>query len=207
MPSAQVHSGRTLRWHPEPAIVALVCSAGGQEALTEVLGALPQDFPASVIVLQHLAPGHRTRLAPILSRATKLPVSTARNRVELHAGSALVIPPGTHGLVTTDNRLALVASDGPPPYRPSADILLSSLAVVAAPRTIAVVLSGSGHDGATGACAIHDFGGIVIACDEASSAHFSMPAAAIGRDDAVDYVLPLTQIAPALIELVDHRVP
>jgi two-component system chemotaxis response regulator CheB len=112
-----------------------------------------------------------------------------------------------HALVTTENTLALIASDGPPPYRPSADLLLTSLAVVAAKRTIAVILSGTGHDGATGAVAIHDFGGTVIAADRASSAWFGMPEAAIGRDDAVDYVLPVDEIPELLVSLAKEPTP
>jgi two-component system chemotaxis response regulator CheB len=201
------YSGRRLAWVSDPVLVALVCSAGGLDALKEVLGGLPPEFPASVIVLQHVRPDQPSRLAPILARSCKLPVVTARNYAELEGAHVLVVPPGKHALATTDNRLALIESNGTPPYRPSADLLLSSLAVVAARRTIAVVLSGGGHDGATGACAIHDFGGIVLASDETSSEHFAMPAAAIERDDVVDYVLPVTEIAPALVALVDHRVP
>ena len=200
-------SGRTLAWTPEPTVVALVCSAGGLDALKVILSGLPADFPASVIVLQHARPDQPSHLVRILARFCNLPITDASTGTELRAGHALVVPPGEHALVTTDNRVALVLSNGTPPYRPSADLLLSSLAIVAGPRTIAVVLSGSGHDGATGACAVHDFGGIVLASDAASSAHFAMPSAAIERDDAVDYVLPVEKIAPALIALVDHRTP
>jgi two-component system chemotaxis response regulator CheB len=201
------YSGRKLAWTPEPAIVALVCSAGGLGALKDVLGGLPHDFPAAVIVLQHTHPHHPDLLAPILAKACKLPVSVATHLAELESGRVFVVPPGTHALVTTDNRVALLQSDGPPPYRPSADLLLCSLATAAARRTIAVVLSGTGHDGATGACAVHNFGGIVLASDAASSVCFQMPSAAIGRDDAVDYVLPVTDIASALVALVEQDLP
>ncbi len=88
-------------------------------------------------------------------------------------------------LVTVGHQLALISTDHWPPSRPSADLLLTSLALVAAQQTIAVILSGGGSDGATGAVALHDFGGTVIAADKAPSAHFGMPEAAIGRDDAV----------------------
>ena len=75
------------------------------------------------------------------------------------------------------------------------------VATVAPRRTIAVILSGGGSDGATGAVALHDFGGTVIAADKASSAHFAMPEAAISRDDAVDYVLPTDDIPALLVSL------
>lgn len=185
-----------------PPVVALVCSAGGLEALTAVLSTLPATFPAAVIVLQHHGPEHQSRLPLVLARRCALPVAAAQHGVALRGGAVVVVPPGKHALVTLDDRVALIASDGPPPYRPSADLLLTSLALVAARRTIAVILSGGGHDGATGAAAVHDFGGVVIASDKASSAHFSMPEAAIGRDDAVDHVVPVEEIGALLVALV-----
>jgi two-component system chemotaxis response regulator CheB len=114
----------------------------------------------------------------------------------------LVVPAGTHALATAQNTLVLIASDGPPPYRPSADLLLTSLAVTAGSRVIAVVLSGGGTDGATGAVAVHDLGGTVIAADRASSTVFGMAAAAIGCDDAVNHVLPVDEIPRLLADLI-----
>jgi two-component system chemotaxis response regulator CheB len=153
---------------PEPAVIALVCSAGGLDALSVVLGGLPIGLRAAVIVLQHQRPDRPSELARILSRRCSLPVGIATNRQILHAGRVNVVPPGSHALVTLDNRITRIRSDGPPPYRPSADLLLTSLALVAAKRSIAVILSGEGRDGATGASALHDFGGTVIASDQQS---------------------------------------
>jgi two-component system, chemotaxis family, protein-glutamate methylesterase/glutaminase len=188
-----------------PPIVALVCSAGGLQALISVLGPLPAGFPAATIVLQHQAPDKRSYLPDILARDCALPVSAARHGADLRAGTVVVVPPGKHALVTTGNQIALISANYPPPYRPSADLLLTSLALVAARRTIAVILSGGGSDGATGAVALHDFGGTVIAADKASSAHFGMPAAAISSDDAVDYVRPAGDIPALLISLTMSR--
>jgi two-component system chemotaxis response regulator CheB len=189
---------------PGPRVIALVCSAGGLDALRVVLGGLPAELAGAVIVLQHQSPGRTSRLAAILGRWTALPVRDAIDGQELRGGTVTVVPPGTHALSTVDGRLALISSDGTPPNRPSADLLLCSLAVTAGPRTIAVVLSGGGHDGATGAVAVHDFGGTVIASDERTSEHFAMPSAAIGRDDAVDHVVPLDDIGALLTALCDH---
>ena len=168
-----------------------------------VLQGLAREFPAAVIVLQHQRPDRPSELAHILGRSCDLPVAEADDEVGLDPGRVVVVPPGKHALVTTGNRLALIASDGPPPYRPSADLLLTSLALVAAPRTVAVVLSGGGNDGAVGAAALHEFGGVVIASDERSSESFGMPAAAIGRDGAVDYVVAVGDIPPLLTALVE----
>ena len=153
-----------------PPIVALVCSAGGLQALTSVLRPLPEAFPAAVIALQHQSPDRPSFLADILARDCRLPFSAARHGAALQAGTVVVVPPGKHALVTLGNRLALINADHSLPYRPSADLLLTSLAVVAARRAIAVILSGRGSDGATGAVAMHDLGGTVIAADKATSA-------------------------------------
>lgn len=181
-------------------IVALACSHGGLHALTVVLDALPADFPAAVIVLQHQSPDHPSHLAEILGWHCVLPVTVARHDQPLSPASVIVVPPGKHALIRRDH-VALISSDGPPPYRPSADLLLTSLALTASSRTIAVILSGGGNDGATGATAVHDFGGIVIASDRESSEDFGMPRAAIGRHDAVDYVVPVERIAALLVSL------
>jgi two-component system chemotaxis response regulator CheB len=184
-------------------VVALVCSAGGLDALCRVLETLPATFGASIIVLQHQPPGRPSALAEILGRHCVLPVAPVSDRVPLRRGTVLVVPPGKHALATVDGTISLIASDGAPPYRPSADLLLTTLAVVAGRRTVAVILSGDGKDGATGATAIHDFGGVVIASDRASSKHFDMPEAAIGRDDAVDHVVPVDEIGSLLEAIVD----
>jgi two-component system chemotaxis response regulator CheB len=186
-------------------VIALVCSAGGLEALFAVLEPLPADLPAAVIALQHLPPDRESHLSEVLARRCALPVAVVSDGEVLEPAHVYVVPPGRHALATQDGRLRLIVSGAAPPYRPSADLLLTSLAVTAGERTIAVVLSGSGVDGATGATAIHDFGGVVIAADRASSAHFGMPEAAIGRDDAVDFVLPVSEIPDRLVELVDSR--
>lgn len=183
-------------------VVALVCSTGGLDALTRVLAPLPADFPAAVIALQHLQPHLPSQLAPILARRTALHVASAHDADALTAGRVLVAPAGHHLLVTRQETVALIVSGDRPPYRPSADLLLSSLALAVGTRVIAVVLSGTGIDGATGATAVHRFGGVVIASNAASSTALSMPQATISRDGIIDHVVPLDGIAHLLITLV-----
>jgi len=182
-------------------VVALVCSAGGLDALTRVLGPLPADFPAALLVLQHIDPGATSSLKSILARRTALTVADVAEGTELRPGHVLVAPPGSHTLVTGHGTVALIESGPRPPYRPSADLLLTSLALSVGPRAMAVVLSGHGIDGATGATAVHHFGGLVIASDEASSTEFSMPGATIGRDTIVDHAVALDDIPALLIAL------
>ena len=186
-----------------PPIVALVCSAGGLQALQHVLAPLPADFPAAVLLLQHQSPRHHSLLAPILARTCPLPVRAARSGDALIAGTVLVVPPGTHALATVQNALALIASDGPASYRPSADLLLTSLAVTAGPRVIAVVLSGGGTDGATGAVAVHALGGTVIAADRflLGSVRHALGGDRQGRRRE-PHVLPVEELPRLLAELV-----
>jgi two-component system chemotaxis response regulator CheB len=183
-------------------IVALVASAGGVDALSRVLSGLPAELPASVIVLLHSSPDRESELPGILSRVTALGVEAARDGDELALGRVLVAPAGRHLLVTSELRVALITSGAFPPSRPSADLLLTTLAVAARGRVIAVVLSGKGHDGATGASAVHRFGGTVLASDEASSQSFAMPSATIERDGAIDHVVALDALADRLVQLI-----
>ena len=182
-------------------VIALVCSTGGLDALTRVLGQLPADFPAAIIVLQHIDPKAHSSLTAILDRRTPLTVLEGTDGVELRPGQVLVAPPGSHTLVTGLGTIALIESGARPPYRPSADLLLTSLALSVGARAVAVVLSGHGIDGATGATAVHRFGGIVIASDEESSTEFSMPRATIIRDTILDHVIALDAIPALLVAL------
>jgi two-component system chemotaxis response regulator CheB len=182
-------------------VIALVGSAGGLRGFARVLEQLPCDFEAAIVVVLHLQAAHPSMLATILSRSSRLPVKQAEAGDVLEAGHVYVAPPDAHLLVATDGTMQL---DNRPPIhflRPSADILLESLASTYAGDCLAVVFSGTGTDGAAGAAALKDAGGVVLAQDEASSEFFGMPAAAIASG-AVDQVLALDRIAPALVEFV-----
>ncbi len=113
----------------------------------------------------------------------------------------LVAPSGQHTLIAADETIALIPSGTLPPYRPSADLLLTTLAVVAGARAIAVVLSGRGNDAATGASAVHRFQGTVITSTIDTSTQAAMPQATIDRDSAVDHIAPLSGLADLLIAL------
>jgi two-component system, chemotaxis family, protein-glutamate methylesterase/glutaminase len=187
---------------PRRPAVALVASAGGLQAVASVLTSLPPGFPAPVIVLIHQQPDRVSELPHILSGRCALPVVHAEHGMSLEPGHVVVAPPGSHLLVTAERTLALVRSGAAPPSRPSADLLLTSLALAVRQDAIAVVLSGGGHDGATGATAVHTFGGTILATDEKTSVMWSMPRATIDRDSAVDHVVALPDVAGVLIGLV-----
>jgi two-component system, chemotaxis family, protein-glutamate methylesterase/glutaminase len=185
-------------------IVALVSSVGGLDALSRVLQTLPANLPAAVIALQHANPARASQLWRLLDRAGPLPVDDPGDGAELLPGRVIVAPSGYHTLITRERTIALMRSGQPPPSRPSADLLLASLAVAVGPDAIAVVLTGFGHDGAAGATAVKRLGGTLIASDIATSQEPSMPAAAIDTGQ-VDQVLPLDEIGAAIVALVSPR--
>lgn len=182
-------------------VVALAASAGGLRALSHVLAALPGDFPAALVVVQHLDPRHRSLMADILSRRTALTVKEAENGDRLSAGTAYIAPPNNHLLVNGDGSLTLTQTELVHFVRPSADLLFESVAASYKDRAVAVVLSGTGQDGAMGVRAIKKMGGTVIAQDEHSAEFGGMPAAAL-KTDSVDFVLSLEEIPGALVKLV-----
>jgi two-component system chemotaxis response regulator CheB len=182
-------------------IVALAASAGGLKALTEVLAGLPAAFPAALVVVQHLDPRHRSLMADILARRTTLTVSQATDDDRIQAGHVLIAPPDRHLLVNADGSVSLTKTELVHFSRPSADLLLESVAASYRDRAIAVVLSGSGTDGSMGAKAIKKTGGTLIVQDPATAEFTGMPGAA--RDTGLaDFVLPLAEIAPALRTLL-----
>jgi two-component system chemotaxis response regulator CheB len=186
-------------------VIALVGSAGGIAAASQVLHGLPADLNAAVIVLIHQVPDRDNQLVDVLSRRSVLPVEAAQDEGRLRPGVVVVAPPGKHVLVAPGPRIVLIVSGAVPPSRPSADLLLTTLAVQCGPSATAVVLSGHGHDGATGATAVHRFGGTVLASSEASSEAFSMPEATIMRDSAIDHVIAVEAIADLLPSIVAAR--
>ncbi|MBD1901769.1 chemotaxis protein CheB [Trichocoleus sp. DQ-A3] len=183
-------------------IVAVAASAGGIKAITELISGLPKDFPAAIAIVQHLDPKHPSLLAEILNRRTSLPVKQAEPREQMRPGTIYIAPPNHHLLIDPDATLSLTQTKLVHFVRPSADLLFESIAASFKERAIAVVLTGTGKDGATGIRAIKQMGGIAIAQDRESSQYFGMPGAAI-ETGAVDWILPLNEIAATLVNLVN----
>jgi two-component system chemotaxis response regulator CheB len=182
-------------------VVALAASAGGLTALSHVLAALPPGFPAAIVVVQHLDPRHRSLMADILSRRTPLTVKQAEEGDVLNSAIVYIAPPNRHLLVNPDGTISLSQSELVHFVRPSADLLFESVAASYKDRAIAVVLTGTGSDGAMGVQAIKKMGGTVIVQDEKTAEFFGMPSAAI-QTGSVDFILPLEEIAAALVALV-----
>ncbi len=185
-------------------LVTIAASAGGLPALATILAHLPGDFPLAIAVVQHLDPNHVSLMPHILGRSTALRVKQADDGEVITPGVVYVAPPARHLQIADDGRVALTLDEPVRFLRPCADRLFESAARVLGP-IIGVVLSGTGSDGAAGAEAIKVAGGLVIAQDEATSAFFGMPHAAI-QTGAVDRVLALDDIAPALEALTQIHV-
>ena len=182
-------------------IVAIAASAGGITALGRVLAGLPAGFPVPVVVVQHLDPRHKTIIAEVLGRRAKAPVVLAQDGMRAEPGTIYIAPPNHHLLVEAEGVLVLSSSELVHFLRPSADLLFESVAGAYGPRAIACVLTGTGTDGAMGASAIKSRGGTVIAEDPELAEFKGMPEAVIAAG-AVDFILPLDEIATVICGLV-----
>jgi two-component system, chemotaxis family, protein-glutamate methylesterase/glutaminase len=186
-------------------VVAMASSAGGIAAIGQVLAGLPADFPAAIVIVQHLDPRHRSLMAEILRRRTSLEVVQAAEGDRLRPRTAYIAPPDRHLLVNPDGTLSLSHSELVHFVRPSADLLFESVAASYRERAIAVVLTGTGSDGSLGVGAIKKMGGTVIAQNQESAEFFGMPSAAIKSGHA-DFILRLEEIPSMLTTLVAEGV-
>lgn len=185
-------------------IVAIASSAGGIHALGRVFGGFPAGFDVPVVVVQHLDPRHETIIADVLGRRAKLVVKLAEQGEPAKPGIIYIAPPNHHLLVGAEGVMALSDSELVHFVRPSADLLFESVAGTYGPRSIACVLTGTGSDGAMGVSAIKARGGTVIAEDPELAEFRGMPDAAVASG-AVDFVLPLDEIAAVIRGLVEPR--
>lgn len=194
--------------NPEPDIgfdvVALAASCGGLRALSEVFSQLGGDFPAAVVVVQHVGPRFVSHMAELLARRTALWVREAYQGCRLAPGLAWIAPPDHHVVLDARGVIALTQTPRVHFLRPAADPLFESMAAAYQQRAIAVILTGSGSDGAAGVRAIKAGGGTIIIQDEATSESWGMPRAALATG-CVDMILPLTAIGPALLDLLELR--
>ena len=171
-------------------VVCIGASAGGLEAFTSLLQAMPTDTGLGFVFIPHLAPGHTSMLAEILSRATSMPVCEVSDEPRVEANRVYVIPPG-RTMVIGGGRLSLSARDTRPHH--VIDRFMTSLAADQGHRAIGVVLSGTANDGTAGLASIKEVGGITFAQDE-SAQQSGMPHSAIAAG-VVDFVLSPERIA------------
>lgn len=172
--------------------VGIGASAGGLDALRLLVHRLPKTLRATFIVAQHMAPSHKSLLADILRRDTALAVVEAADGIEPRTGTLYVTPPNVD-IRIADGRLVLSTPAAGRLPKPSIDLFFASLAAQAGENAVAIVLSGTGSDGARGIAAVHAAGGVVVAQSEASARYAAMPLAAI-QTGLVDLILPPAEI-------------
>lgn len=186
-------------------VVVIASSTGGPSALKAIWDSLPKDFPAPILVAQHMPPGFTASLAARLSHAESVPCDEAVAGVSIKPGRAYLAPGDRHLTIDSQGKLRLDEREKIHGVRPAADYLFESAAESFGPRCIGVVLTGMGKDGAQGAVAIREAGGHVLAQDEATSVIFGMPKAAQAAG-GVDAMFPLNQMATAIVSSLRGKV-
>src|SRR5881392_4346675 len=179
-------------------VVVLAASTGGPATVMRIAPGFTGDFPAAVILVQHMPAAFTTQYATQLAEFTGIRVKEAEAHESLQPGTLYICPGGQHLRVTSTGRIQLDGTSGRiNGYLPNIDATMESVAAFAGPLSIAGILTGMGNDGAQGATAIKAAGGLVLAQDEATSVIFGMPAEAI-KAGAVDQVLSIDDIYPAI---------
>jgi len=179
-------------------------SAGGMEALTTVLSALPDGFPRPVVVVQHLSPRHDSDLAGFFAQRARIPVKEAEDKETIQPAHVYFASPNYHLLVEPDETFSLSIDEPVHFARPSIDVLFETAARAWTSHLIGVLLTGSNHDGAQGMAAIKRYGGLTIAQDPKTAAYPVMPQAAIDAG-AADRVLALEEIGSFLATQLAQR--
>jgi two-component system chemotaxis response regulator CheB len=179
-------------------VVVLAASTGGPATVMRLAPGFTKEFPGAVILVQHMPASFTTQYATQLAEFTEIRVKEAENGETLEPGTLYICPGGQHLKVNPLGRVQLDGASGRiNGYLPNMDVTMESVAAFAGSLSIAAVLTGMGADGALGAKAIKQAGGLVIAQDEASSVIFGMPAEAI-KLHVVDHVLAIDDIYAAI---------
>ncbi len=181
-------------------LIFIGASTGGTEAIKEILVQLPADCPA-IVITQHMPPGFTTSFAARLNGLCQITVKEAVHGERILPGHAYIAPGGKQFSVSRSGaNYVAVVDDGPPVnrHKPSVEVLFKSAAAVVGRNAFGIMLTGMGADGASAMREMRDAGSYNYVQDEASCIVFGMPREAIARG-AADEVLPLNQIAPALI--------
>jgi two-component system response regulator WspF len=181
-------------------LVAIGSSAGGPAALEVLLKALPENFPAAIVLVQHVDQVFAAGMADWLSSESRLPVRLAREGEPPQPGTVLLAGTNHHIRLQKNGTLAYTAEPVNEIYRPSIDVFFESVARFWNGDTVGVLLTGMGRDGAQGLKMMRQQGWLTIAQDQQSSAVYGMPKAAAAIDAAVE-IHPLERIAPRLTDI------
>lgn len=186
-------------------IVVIGASAGGVMALKELVGSLPADFPASIFIVQHLAPYSNSLLPQILSHVGALKAAHPVDDEEIRPGRIYVAPPDHH-LIIEDHRVLVKKGPKENRFRPSIDALFRSAAYTYGPQVIGVVLTGLLNDGTSGMWTVKRLGGVSIVQQPGDAEFPSMPESVLEYVE-VEHVVPLSQIGPLLYRLTQEEAP
>jgi two-component system, chemotaxis family, protein-glutamate methylesterase/glutaminase len=179
-------------------VVVLAASTGGPATVMRLAPGFTRDFPAAVVLVQHMPAAFTTQYALQLADFTGIRVKEAEANETVQPGTLYICPGGQHLRISPTGRIELDAATGRiDGYLPNIDVTMESVAAYAGAMSIGVVLTGMGSDGARGARAIKAAGGLVLAQDEASSVIFGMPAETI-KAGVADQVLGIDDIYAAI---------
>jgi two-component system, chemotaxis family, protein-glutamate methylesterase/glutaminase len=188
-------------------VVAIGVSTGGPNALADVVGRLPADFPVPLVIVQHMPPMFTRLLAERMSAQFPIRVQEGSSGSVLQPGQAWIAPGDHHMIVVRDGLHARLLLHQDPPEnscRPAVDVLFRSVAKTFGPHSLAVILTGMGQDGLRGCEAVREAGGQILAQDEATSVVWGMPGA-VARAGLADRVLPLSRIADEILSRVQPK--
>lgn len=188
-----------------PHIVAIGASAGGLEALEKLFDNLATDSGAAFVVIQHLSPDHKSMMANLLARHTRMPVVMVEQDMPIEPNSVYLIPPGAI-MHMSEGHLRLTPK-APRTLTLPIDVFFKSMAAQYGDRSVGVVLSGTGSDGTRGAASINEAGGFLIAQAPEEAKFDGMPRSVISTG-VVDAILPVQDIGPRILALIlNHPVP
>jgi len=188
-----------LKFHSYKAVVIGV-SAGGLDALRDLLPRIPAGFTLPVAIVQHLHPFQNHFLIDILDECCPLPVREAEEKKQLETGVIYLAPPNYHLLIELDGTFSLSIDPKVNFSRPSIDVLFESAADAYCPGLVGIILTGASRDGAEGLKRIKQGGGMAVVQDPAAAEFPIMPTAAI-HETEVDYILDLQGIGRLLAEI------
>jgi len=181
-------------------LLAIVSSTGGPQVIHKLFSELPGDFPAPIVVVQHINASFAESLAGWLAASSKLKVRLAADGALLLPGEVLLAPPGKHLIIPVRGRVSLLSGEPRDGHLPSGSLLLESAAKAYGRRAVGLILTGMGYDGAEGMVALQKAGGRTLAQSEESCVVFGMPGAAISKR-AVDHVIHGDELSAALLKL------
>lgn len=182
-------------------LVAVGCSTGGPDALTKVVAGFPATFPVPIVVVQHMPAVFTRMFAQRLDRAAPMRVVEATDGMPLECGCVYIAPGDYHLEVSRLRNVTMTRLTQAPPEnfcRPAVDVLFRSVAPIYGAATLAVILTGMGHDGLAGCQLLRSAGAEIVAQDQATSVVWGMPGA-VTEAGLADQVLPLDRVASHVV--------